>query len=282
MTHLLACDLDQTLIYSSRALRFSMPDAAAPVLRSVEVLDGRPISFMTLAAAELLTALSAADVFVPCTTRTVEQFQRVRLPLAPSRPGSSPGYAVTSNGGNLLVDGVPDLDWRTSLASRISESGCSLAEVVQELTVRAGGDWVLKRRTADDLFCYLVVDLALVPAGFLADWGGWCEERGWLLSVQGRKVYSTPLALRKAAAIEEVARRVGTTRVLAAGDGRLDAEMLQFADAGIRPAHGELAELGWSHPGVTVTEQVGVLAGEEILRWFGRGAANSSPGSIRH
>ncbi len=56
--------------------------------------------------------------------------------------------------------------------------------------------------------------------------------------------------------------------MFAAGDGALDAPMLEAADAGIRPCHGELEALDWQHPTVAVTEAAGVSAGEEILAWF--------------
>ena len=74
--------------------------------------------------------------------------------------------------------------------------------------------------------------------------------------------------LTKEAAIAEVCRRVGGRRLLAAGDGALDAGMLALADDGIRPAHGELFDSGWHAPHVRVTANIGVLAGEEIVRWF--------------
>lgn len=269
MSTLIATDLDQTMIYSPGALRFPGADIDAPTLISVEVVDGRPSAFMTADAHRGFEKLSAAHTLVPCTTRTVEQFRRIRLPLATT---DRPQYAVASNGGTLLVDGRPDIDWRAGLEARLRDTASPLAEVTAALKARATGDWVLKRRSADDLFTYLVVDLAAVPDGFLAEWGQWCADHGWLLSVQGRKVYSTPVGLRKSAAIAEVAARVGTDRLLAAGDGLLDAELLELADAGIRPRHGELEGLDWHRPHVTVTEYAGVLGGEEIVRWFGEQA----------
>jgi hypothetical protein len=57
-------------------------------------------------------------------------------------------------------------------------------------------------------------------------------------------------------------------RVFAAGDGALDAEMLIAADAAIRPRHGELELLGFTRPGLTVTDSSGVRATEEILEWL--------------
>ncbi len=86
--------------------------------------------------------------------------------------------------------------------------------------------------------------------------------------MQGRKIYALPRGLTKEAALGEVRRRTGATRLLAAGDGALDAGFLTMADAAIRPPHGELADTGWRAAHVQVTEAIGVLAGEEISRWL--------------
>ncbi|HEY9374499.1 MAG TPA: HAD family hydrolase, partial [Streptomyces sp.] len=80
MSVLIASDLDRTLIYSSAALGLTMPDAEAPRLLCVEVHERKPLSYMTESAAGLLTQLTADRVFVPTTTRTRKQYQRIRLP----------------------------------------------------------------------------------------------------------------------------------------------------------------------------------------------------------
>ena len=64
------------------------------------------------------------------------------------------------------------------------------------------------------------------------------------------------------------ARRVGAETVLAAGDSLLDGEMLESATRAIRPAHGELHDVGWTTPGLTVTPSAGAAAGEEIAAWL--------------
>ena len=103
MPVLVASDLDRTLIYSSAALALTMPDARAPRLLCVEVHESRPLSYLTETAAGLLTELGDAAVFVPTTTRTRKQYQRINL------PGPVPKYAICANGGHILVDGVHDL-----------------------------------------------------------------------------------------------------------------------------------------------------------------------------
>ncbi|MEU4842048.1 HAD family hydrolase [Nocardia testacea] len=261
---LVATDLDRTMIYSAAAA-----GTAAAATICVEHLDGSPLSFMTAAAADRLRELAAAAAVLPTTTRTIEQFARIRLPGAPWP------YAVTSNGGNILVDGVPDVRWRRGIEAAVRAGGAGLAEVQTALRARIDDSWVLKFREADGLFCYLVVDLAATPPDFLAAWDAWCRERGWTASRQGRKIYTMPSAVCKSRAVAEVRARLvesgalaAAAPTLAAGDGALDAEMLAAADRAIRPRHGELDELGWTRPGLTVTAAAGIEAGEEILGWF--------------
>ncbi|CAN3980483.1 HAD family hydrolase [Kitasatospora purpeofusca] len=261
-----ASDLDRTLIYSNRALALDVPDRLAPRLLSVEVHDGKALSFMTEEAAALLVELAREAVLVPATTRTRAQYERVNLP-GPT-PGWVPPYAICANGGRLLVDGVPDEDWQTEMAGRLAEGAAPLAEVVDHLALCADPEWTHKRRVADELFAYLVVERAELPTGWITELTGWCAERGWSVSLQGRKVYAVPTPLSKSAALAEVVRRVGPSTVLSAGDSLLDADLLLAADAAWRPGHGELADTGWTAPGVTALDEIGVAAGEEIARRF--------------
>nr|WP_296777100.1 HAD family hydrolase [Rhodococcus sp. (in: high G+C Gram-positive bacteria)] len=256
---LVSVDLDRTMIYSKAALGFEIDDSVV----CVEIYENGPLSYMTRAAAGSLVDLTSSALVLPTTTRTIEQFRRITLPGAPWR------YAISSNGGNILVDGEPDRAWRAGFAD------IELEEVRTELHTRADGDWVLKRRTADDLFCYLVVEPAEVPDGFLAEWSQWCAGRGWNVSQQGRKIYTMPDVVSKSRAVAEVLSRAvrdgelpASASTFAAGDGALDADMLIAADRAIRPAHGELESLNFQHPGLTVTAASGARAGDEILSWL--------------
>ncbi|WP_051023198.1 HAD family hydrolase [Nocardia pneumoniae] len=253
------------MIYSRNA--FSTTADVATVC--VEHLEGAPLSFMTTTAALRMQSLTQPAAVIPTTTRTIKQFGRIRLPGAPWR------YAITSNGGNILVDGVPDLSWRIDIDAKVRAGGATLSEVTRELHARIDDSWVTKFRVADHLFCYLVVKPKAVPEEFLAEWDAWCRPRGWSASQQGRKIYTMPLAVCKSRAVDEVRKRLWESgeladdaRTLAAGDGALDAEMLRAADSAIRPRHGELEQLNWTHPNLTVTRAEGILAGEEIINWF--------------
>ncbi|MGP4048066.1 HAD family hydrolase [Streptomyces sp. 2A115] len=259
---LIASDLDRTLIYSAAALALTMPDAEAPRLLSVEVHESRPLSYMTEIAAGLLTELGAAADFVPTTTRTRKQYQRIQL------PGLAPKYAICANGGHLLVDGVSDEAWHARVTERLARECAPLDEVREHIAATSDPAWVRKHRVAEDLFVYVVVERELLPEDWVKELAVWAENRGWTVSLQGRKIYAVPKPLTKSAAMREVARRTGATLTLAAGDSLLDADLLLAADRAWRPGHGELADAGWTAPGITSLPERGVIAGERILREF--------------
>jgi hypothetical protein len=258
--HLFACDLDRTLIYSSRAFWLPMADADAPSIVVSEIYQGVPISYMTRAAEQLLLDVSAAATFVPVTTRTAAQYARVRL------PGPVPRFAVTTNGGTILNDGQVDVAWAQSLRSRLSSEAAPLAQVRALLEDASAATWVLRVHTAEDLFTYAIIDRDLMPGEWIDALHEQCGALGWTVSVQGRKLYCVPDAITKSAAVAEVRGRLGEPTVLAAGDSLLDQPMLEAADIAYRPAHGELHEVGFTSANLTITTHSGILAGEEILR----------------
>lgn len=256
---LIASDLDRTLIYSRAAA--SLGGSIPADLVVVEHLEGEPLSFMTAAAANLLLGVRQRSLFVPVTTRTIEQLARVQL------PGGVAPYAVAANGGFILCDGVVDEVWSKIVRTRLAGSA-TLAEVSRQLALVCRPEWTHKLREADDLFCYAVVDRDRMPGDVVATLADWAEPRGWRTSFQGRKLYVVPDALTKSAAVADIARRCDTESIVAAGDSLLDLDLLECSDQGIHPAHGEIFECGWSAAHVRSTTGSGAAAGEEICRWF--------------
>jgi hypothetical protein len=254
---MVASDLDRTLIYSRAACALS-PDAQS--LTCVEIYNGAPASFMTDTAAGLLAELVATTVLVPVTTRTPAQLARITLPCPTT-------FAVAANGGFILVDGVVDERWNSSVRDAVALVA-PLDEVWRHVESVCDPQWTIRMYQASDLFCYAIVDRELIPDTFLADITAWADDRGWSTSLQGRKLYWVPKTLTKSAALSEVRRRLDAVVILAAGDSLLDIDMLEIADAAIHPGHGEIAESGWTAPHVRRTDSVGALAGEDICRWF--------------
>ncbi|MDX6255202.1 MAG: hypothetical protein QOJ11_1536 [Frankiales bacterium] len=257
MTAVLALDLDQTLIYSARS--------AEPLdgVDTIWVEDylGEPLSLMTVRAHELLASLSERHDVVPVTTRTPEQFGRVRLPWR--QP-----YAICANGGILLQQGIRDAAWDARVAADLT-AVLPAGEVAGRVEEVAGQHWVRTVRQVEELFVYLVAqDRGAIPAAWLDGLTAWAGSQGWAVSVQGRKVYVVPLMLSKGAAAVRVAELLGG-RLLAAGDSLLDRSLLEEASAAARPAHGELHALGYDRPGLFVSPTRGARAAEEILSYLG-------------
>ena len=259
MTLLIASDLDQTLIFSPRA---AARGPARPS-RTVEVLGGEVISLLSQHTEQALIALQRTTTFVPTTTRTQAQYERIDL------PGRS-RYAIVASGGRLLIDGAPDPDWATAVAARLADQAAPLAAVQQLFAGWADRDWLLRLRDADGLFLVAAVQTDRLSPDELAEVTAACAAHGWRALHQGRKLYVLPRALDKAAAVAHVAERVARASqdplvTFAAGDTLLDWPMLLAADRAWLPAGSELDRLGLTAAHVTRTDLAGLAAAEQIV-----------------
>ena len=252
MTVVLAVDLDQTLIFSRRSAE---PLEGAETVWVEDYLDA-PLSLMTVVAHRLLAALQERHQVVPVTTRTPAQFARVRLP----HPAA---WAIVSNGGVLLRDGVRDAGWDTLIAEDLA-AVAPAAEAYALLAGSADQGWVRTCRQVEELFAYLVAEHRdLIPDEWLLRITAWATTHGWTVSVQGRKVYLVPVPLSKGRAASRVAEQLDGV-LLAAGDSLLDRDLLEAAVFAIRPAHGELHRLGYLR--AQVTSRSGACAAEDVLK----------------
>ncbi|WP_432541048.1 HAD family hydrolase [Kineococcus sp. SYSU DK002] len=266
MGFLAASDLDQTLVFSARS---AQADVASLV--PVEEYRDATISWVTPAAWSLFADLVASDRFVPVTTRTVEQYRRIRWPVRPPR------FAVCANGGVVLVDGEPDAAWAAAVRGRLA--GCAplpdvlaaLTRLARELVAVVPGSQEPSVREVPGLFGYVVLrdgQRAALEGARLGELTRLLDGWGFTVSLQGRKLYAVPRPLTKSAAVAEVVSRCGAEGFVAAGDSLLDVDLLVAARAARRPRHGELLRTGWEHPGAELTDAVGAAAGEEIARWL--------------
>ena len=113
-------DLDNTLIYSYKH------DIGADKI-NVEIYEDREISFITNKTSKLLKDVVEKTIFVPTTTRTIEQYKRIDLGIG------IPKYALVCNGGILLKDGLEDNEWYMESLNMIKDSREELEKVVDEL-----------------------------------------------------------------------------------------------------------------------------------------------------
>jgi hypothetical protein len=256
-----ASDLDQTLIYSLRSRGL----CATEKLRSVESLDGKEISFMTEESIAKLQGMLQHTLFIPVTTRTQQQYERVTILAA----GTEPKYAVTSNGGNILINGHPDIEWKQRIMSGIKHSCLPVQDIMAKFQEIVHSDWIVSGRYAEELFYYFVVNRDLLPENELTSFGKWAKTNCWNVSLQGRKVYLVPEVVNKKAAVAYIKELEGKAYVAASGDSLLDYCMLQFADYAIAPRHGELyrsfLEGNPIDSKINFTQASGIMCAEEIL-----------------
>ena len=237
---ILASDLDRTLIYSKRFLQ-QYPTTAPLVL--VENYQGEPLSYMSEASLAQVRWLIEHDAFVPVTTRTTAQYERIFGLTA-----LQPRYAITTNGAEILHNGVKDERWAQHVASKRNPN---YAKMHAYMTQLAGVE-----RHYDVVHFMYAITTALAPPEAVQV----AQELGFTMSQQGRKLYFVPSHLTKWQAVDYVAEQLGTKQIFAAGDSLLDVPMLEGAQHCLYMRHGTD---GVSH--LPMTTAVGIAATEEML-----------------
>ncbi|MEZ3487445.1 MAG: HAD hydrolase family protein [Lachnospiraceae bacterium] len=307
MTRVVHLDLDNTLIYSYKHIlpdSISCPAVCAQgtagrpssdasgsedaekekeykkcgrVWKSVEIYQGRNISYMTEKTRKLLIKLRKKCLIVPTTTRTVEQYSRIRIPSADGmteqqysrrerqynhdRAGADMfEYALVCNGGVLLVDGESDRSWyeqsRELIADCTGELKRALGLLEREPLRKFG------LRFIEELFIFTKCkDPDTVIARLNKELN---TERVDVLG-NGEKVYVVPKKLNKGTAVRRFREYIGADEVIAAGDSAFDVPMAEAADIGIVPngfcetyqAEGNMKEMKGEH-----------VFSEEMLAWI--------------
>ncbi|WP_129595849.1 HAD family hydrolase [Anaerophilus nitritogenes] len=251
-----ASDLDRTLIYSEKFIKGLSKEKIEVVERKKE----EPLSYMTKEAVKNLKKLHEKILFVPVTTRSIEQYRRIHL-----LNHMNIKYAITSNGGNILIDGLVDKEWNDFIKRTIKKECVSFKDVFLKFKEIESKEWVIKKRVADDLFIYYIVNKNYIPKE-LDSFIKWLEERSFRVSIQGRKMYFVPKCVSKGKALSYIKEREGDKDVIAAGDSLLDIPMLKIADHSISPPHGEIYQIKEKIDFIDFTKQKGIFAGEEILK----------------
>lgn len=218
---LFASDLDNTLLFSWRHRQEG--DVC------VEWLDGREQGFCTPGSLAMLAKLNRELLFIPVTSRSVEQYRRIAWPAA-----CRPRYAVTTNGGILLAEGEVDRQW----LARTRELIEPWQNELRELEIRLTRVPINKRsRMVDDIYLFAACDKredaqalgALLKGSTSLD-----------TAVSGRKVYFFPPPLNKGAALGRLKERLRPDKTLCAGDTIIDVPMLAAADLALIPEEGLL------------------------------------------
>lgn len=250
-----ASDLDRTLIYSKRAMMDFPPKEPVDSV-PVEFKAENEVSFMTREALDYLQQIAAGILFVPVTTRSLEQYQRVSFPF-------SCEYAVTTNGATILHHGEPLVEWEQKRNQHVEGSAIALEDLLDELKTVC--EFQGRLRVVEELFAYYTLN-ELPSKAFVKELDGALQNKGWRVSLQGRKLYFMPKAVSKGNAIQYIQEREGIATLIGAGDSRFDDDFLQHCQFPFVLGHGELAKMGNMKEHYHMINQVGIKGGEELLR----------------
>lgn len=223
-------DLDGTVIRSASKKR------AGDIV--VEYKDGREITCISSESAETLAGLSG--LVIPVTSRSIEQYLRIDI------PGFKPKYTLVDNGGNLLIDGVPDRDW-AEWSNGIAE--CCRAELEAcRLLLENDPDRSFEVRLVDGLFLFTKSSAPERTLQRLVE--RLSAAVGLDLYNTGAKVYAIPKEINKGAAVRRLADVLGRSgeRIVCAGDSVMDVSMLECADIAVYPDDMGLELNGFSCP----------------------------------
>jgi hydroxymethylpyrimidine pyrophosphatase-like HAD family hydrolase len=215
-------DLDNTLIYSYKH------DIGTEKI-CVEHYQGREISYMTEKSYALLKKTAAHMLFVPVTTRTVEQYERIDFGM-----GILP-YALVCNGGVLLKDGKKDERWLAEskeLAAPAREELLRGIRLLEQDRSRS-----MEIREIEEMFLFTK---SAAPKLTVERLQRELQPQFTEIFQNGEKVYLVPKALNKGTAVVRFGKSIGEKinaekKVIAAGDSLFDIPMLELADIAFFP-----------------------------------------------
>jgi hydroxymethylpyrimidine pyrophosphatase-like HAD family hydrolase len=250
-------DLDQTLIYSEKFIEEVVKDRVMPV----EMKDEKIISYILQDTLENLKKMMDRTIFIPATTRTMEQYNRISIFRE-----LTPLYAVVNHGGSILVNGKPDQTWQRC----VRDSLCTQCESIKKVREVFDNDiydssWVLDIREVEDLFFYCIVENDRIPNKDLEGYMDYMEDSNWQTCLHGRKLYFIPRAVNKWNAVEYIKNMHPGHSIAASGDSIMDLELLEMADYQIMPAHGEAYDALKNRIRGIKTQSTGFKASYEIL-----------------
>ena len=231
MNVLFTSDLDRTLLFSTRT---KLQDVT---YEGIEQLGGRTISYISTATHALLSELHNMLDFVPVTTRSLKQYERLTI----FQGVLQPKLAIVANGGIILRKGIVDEVWQARILRQMAALPLLHEQLPTQFRAEFSAPFVLEVREMDQLFYVLKVASEKLERQALATFQTQLERFGWMCNLQGKKLYVLPQFLTKGLAVDYIKQQATYDWHVAAGDAVLDLPMLTLADTYYIPQHGELA-----------------------------------------
>ena len=254
-----ASDLDRTLIYSKSFINEEMED-----IFPVEKKDGEIISYMSKTSMNLLKLLSKKIIFIPVTSRSLEQFNRLTF----FKDGLINRYAVVANGGILLKDNEIDAHWQELIKNKMDEI-ISPGELLISLAKFLKNPEINYFRCCDNVFVYIVLKSNIIEEEYLSELQPLCKVYGYGMVKNGRKIYIIPHFINKWEPLKYIMEVEQDGHLITAGDSILDFPMLENSMTGFVPGHGELnmkyGQILSENKKIFCTSSQGIGSSDELL-----------------
>ncbi len=252
-----ASDLDRTLIFSNRFI-----DNYQKEIKLVEKKEGRAISNMSFRTINLLKIINDSMLFIPVTTRTEAEFNRIEI----FKSTIVPKYVVVANGGRILVNGIMDEQWNKEFQIRMSGI-VPLKDMLRK---------VESITPMEDLVEYMLCDDSYIKGRFKKDYDfsksflekleHLCNKNNYNFNIQRNKLFILPNPIDKWSPIEYIMNKEMENRVISAGDSLLDLPLVSNSFKGYVPRHGlDLHEKTFIYENILTTSSSGIYASDEIL-----------------
>ncbi|MEY8321115.1 HAD hydrolase family protein [Lachnospiraceae bacterium 46-61] len=208
-----ASDLDNTLIFS-----YKKKNQCQQKMICVEKKEGKELSYMTQKAYNTLQKLYQKIIFVPITTRSIEQYQRIQF-------FDKIEYVLTTNGGILLKNNNIDKIWLEETKKLILPSEKELQKAIYLL--KKDNNICFEIRIVDDIFVYTK---SLQPQKTANNIIQKLDLNQIFVDTNGEKIYVFPKILNKGFALKRLKNLLHCKKIFSAGDSRFDISMLQQSD----------------------------------------------------
>lgn len=215
---ILACDLDNTLIYSKKH------DHNGWIC--VEWIHDVEQAYMSPETVRLLQEVNQTISFVPITSRSIEQFSRLKFP-----EGCIPYYALCTNGAVLLREGKEDVTWKRETSKMLAPWQRELSKMKDSLET---SDSFIRCRIVDNSYLFVYCASGISPEAMVKSIQ---TETTLTVIASGKKIYLLPEPLNKGYALRRFIELLDQdVKLIVAGDGTMDIPMLKQADVAIYPA----------------------------------------------
>ncbi len=208
---LIACDLDNTLIHSYKHKKDG--DVC------IEWIHDKEQGYAGEGVYELLAEVKKYAQFIPVTTRSIEQYSRIKW-----LKDTEPEYAVTTNGAILLQDGNKVPEWGEESQIVLNKYQKDLDDMLSLLEAE---DAYIRRRKVDEMYVFSYCKEGICVEDKVREY---VDKTRLDIEYSGKKIYFLPPQFNKGEAVKRLKKMFKPGFVIAAGDSEIDIPMLELAD----------------------------------------------------